>query len=295
MIADFWLRVKERWTAFYNTNIKQRPGDLVTIRWLSSRHIRQAEFAEILSNNRELFGQAYIDDVNKTRSDYEKIFWKVGLFQFTLTGILVLYLMSVEVSFSFLGFSSQAIGKLAEFVLFAHGVTIGYSIVLQQLIHKLEDVLFTFAREQSKERGTESYLFYALRYASPTEAMAIDFLPSSKHDLFQNDLGKFLEVAHGYFRAVSALGFAALTMVVPLIAAIVIAFKPSYGVFSYLIVAYWFAVGIYSVLAMLKGWVGIPFTDYSYSRKLAELETKDPAKYHEVIAEAVRTNAWPRL
>lgn len=276
---------------------KRRMPKLTTTKWLSIRRIRQDACIEVLSRNTGVLDQSFFDALDIKRSEYDKLFWKVGITQITITAFLMLSLLSIEdVSFTIFGFSATALSKFREFLLFCHALTIGYAIVLQQYIFKLEDFLVAHARSRFKnvEEDDDEMKIYLLRYLSPIEAFHLIFLPYKRH-LFHNALSKLILKVHAISQVLSAFGFAAFSMIVPLIAAVMIALSPNFGWLSYCIVIYWTALAVFSTASALVNFSPLPYTDFSYVTQLAEIQKKNPARHKQLIDEMVRTSKLPEL
>jgi hypothetical protein len=96
-------------------------------------------------------------------------------------------------------------------------------------------------------------------------------------------------------RLIAAIGFGAFSLIVSIIAAITIAKNPNFGWLSYCVVAYWWAMGIFSLAASLLNIFPLPYADYSYVMKLSELERTDPAKHRQVHAEIAKTGKLPEI
>lgn len=278
----FWKRLKPK---------------LTTTKWLPIRRIRQDACIEVLSHNTGVLNQGFFNALDQKRFEYDKLFWKVALAQITITTFLLLSLLSIDdVSLTIFGLSAKAVSKVREFLLFCHAFTIAYAIILQQYINKLEDFLVAHARHRfgNVEEDNDELKIYLLRYLSPIEAFNLIFLPYKKN-LFHHAISKSLIKMLSILRALSALGFAAFTMIVPLIAAVTIALNPNFGWLSYCVVGYWTTVALFSTASALVNFFPLPYTDFSYVMKLEELHKKNPGQHKRVIEEMVRTGKLPEL
>lgn len=261
------------------------------------RRVRQDACIDVLSKNQCPLDQAFFDALDSKRLEYDKQFWKVALAQITITGFLGLSLLSIDdVNFSIFGFSGKELSKVREFLLFCHALMIAYAIILQQYIQKLEDFLVAYGRRRfdSINPDNDELKIYLFRYLSPIEAFNVTFLPYRK-DLFHNAASKFLIKVHNIFRLLSVLGIVIFTMLVPLFAAISIALSPNFGWLSYCVVGYWAAVAIFSLASALLNQFPLPYTDFSYVMKLADLQNKDPVHHQKLLKEIVATGKLPDI
>jgi hypothetical protein len=254
--------------------------------WLSARKVRQQLYPDLLQSGvGHLFDYAYMEAVDRKRDEYDKIFWKTALSQFTIVALLGLSLLSLEVNFSLFGLSSSAIFKFREFLLLAHALIMSYEIVLQQYIHKLEDLLIAYAKQRCPQEDVT--LTYALRFLSPIETFNVGYLPYKKHQ-FHNRFGEVIQAAFTICRVVTAVGFAALAMLIPSVAAIYTVLNPNYGWLTYVSAGYWAVAAVFSVFSALINVFGIPFTDFSYVMRLAELQKRDPEAHRRMFDEMER-------
>ena len=270
---------------------------LTATKWLMMRRIRQEACREVLTTNNALLDHNFFDALENKRLEYDKQFWKLAIVQLTITGLLALSLFTIEyINFSIFGVSGRALSKFREFLLFAHALTVGYAIILQQYIHKLEDFLVSYAASKfdKNEEDNDALKIFLFRYIGPIEAFNIGFLPYRKH-LFHAPLSKFVFRLHGIFRAISGFGFAAFTMFVPLIGAIIVVLSPNFGWLSYCIVAYWFTVGAFSIASMLINILPLPYHDFTYVMKLQKLQEQNPERHRQIMKESVKTGKWPEL
>ncbi|WP_213739138.1 hypothetical protein [Bradyrhizobium sp. dw_411] len=60
------------------------PPSFTSVKWLSSRRIRQQYFTDQFESNSQLFDQAFADTIDKKRDEAEKQFLKVALIQITI-------------------------------------------------------------------------------------------------------------------------------------------------------------------------------------------------------------------
>jgi hypothetical protein len=259
---------------------------LTSVKWLSSRTIRQEYFTDQFENNPEVFDKEFASTVDRKREEAEKQFWKVALVQITITGLMLLALVKATVNFSILGISASDAYKLRDFLLFCQAAVVSWSIVLQQYHHKLEDILAAWVKHNTQP--DEARLPMLLRYFGPLETFNINILPYRRNQ-FHNPATKSVFRIYGTLRFLSAIGFASFTMLTPLIVAISVYRDPPNGWFSLTVVAYWTVVALFAVASAAINVFGVPYTDYSYVMKLAELQKSDAASHRRVLAEIKRT------
>jgi hypothetical protein len=259
---------------------------LTSVKWLSSRTIRQEYFSDQFENNPEVFDKEFASTIDKKREEAEKQFWKVALVQITITGFMLLALVKATVTFSILGISASDVYKLRDFLLFCQAAVVSWSIVLQQYHHKLEDILAAWVKYNTQP--DEARLPMLLRYFGPIETFNINILPYRRNQ-FHNPATKSVFRIHGTLRLLSAIGFASFTMLTPLIVAIGVYRDPPNGWFSLAVVAYWTVVALFAIASAAINVFGVPYTDYSYVMKLAELQKTDAASHRRVLAEIKRT------
>jgi hypothetical protein len=154
---------------------RSRAPSFTSIKWLSSRHIRQQYFEDQFRNNPSLFDKIFADVIDKKREEAEKQFLKVALIQITITGFMLLALMKASISFSILGILSADAYKLRGFLLFCHAATVSWSIVLQQHHHKLEDILVAWVKLNTPTQ--EALPPMSLRFLGPIETFNVNVLP----------------------------------------------------------------------------------------------------------------------
>lgn len=276
---------------------KRSKPKFVSLKWLRSRTIRQDACIEVLAAGSKQLDQNFFDALNEKRSEYDKQFWKVAVLQLTVTSFLMLSLIDLKgISFSIFGLSAGALANAREFLLFCHAMTIGFGVVIQQHVHKLEDVLVAHARQVigDNKPDNEELKIYLLRYLSPIETFNLIFLPYRKH-LFYNRASKIVLSIHNISRAVTAMGFVAFTILVPIIASFTIWEHPNFGWLSYAVFAYWWAVSIFSLASALINVFPLPYLDYSYAMKLQALQQKDPERHKQVMAEIARMGKLPEI
>jgi hypothetical protein len=266
----------------------RRPSDpsFTSVKWLSSRHIRQQYFADQFESNPSLFDEAYANAIDQKREEAEKQFWKVALIQITITGFMLLALMKASVAFSIFGISSAEAYKLRDFLLFCQAAIVSWSIVLQQYHHKLEDIIVAWVRRSTQSE--EALPPILLRYVGPIEAFNINVLPY-KENQFHNLATKNIFRIHAILRFLSAIAFASFTLVTPLIVALSVYKDPPNGWFSFASVIYWVIVALFAVASAAINVFGVPYTDYSYAMKLDTLMKSDSISYKKVMAEITRT------
>jgi hypothetical protein len=267
---------------------RSRPAALTftSVKWLSSRRIRQQYFTDQFESSPGLFDQAFADAIDKKRGEAEKQFLKVALVQITITSFMLLALMKASVTFSILGVSSADAYKLRDFLLFCQAATVSWSVILQQYHHKLEDIIVAWVKHNTASE--EALPPILLRYLGPLEAFNINVLPY-KQNQFHNLATRNIFRIHGVLRLLSALAFASFTLVTPLIVAISVYRVPSNGWFSYTAVLYWTVVMLFAITSSAINVFGIPYTDYSYAMKLDALQRSDPNSHRRIMADIVRT------
>ena len=84
-----WVRVR-----------RPSPPSFTSVKWLSSRRIRQQYFTVQFEANLSLFDEAFANAIDQKREEAEKQFFKVALIQITLTGFMLLALMKATVAFN---------------------------------------------------------------------------------------------------------------------------------------------------------------------------------------------------
>ena len=278
-IADVATRLRERF---------RRPWQpsFTSVKWLSSRTIRQEYFTDQFENNPTLFDEEFASTVDKKREEAEKQFWKVALIQITITGLMLLALVKATVTFSILGISASDAYKLRDFLLFCQAAVVSWSIVLQQYHHKLEDVLAAWVKHNTQP--DEGRLPMLLRYFGPIETFNINVLPYKRNQL-HNLATKSIFRIHGMLRFLSAMGFVSFTMLTPLVVAISVYRDPPNGWFSFAAVIYWTVVALFAIASAAINVFGVPYTDYSYVMKLDALQKSDAGSHKRVLAEIKRT------
>ncbi|MBB5053058.1 hypothetical protein HNQ36_003049 [Afipia massiliensis] len=274
-------------SSFLDRVIGKKQVSLTSIKRLSSRKIRQDYFADQMKKDPSLSSDDAIETFDKKRSEAEGAFLKLMIVQLTVTGFLGLALLKTDASFSIFGVSSTDAYKLRDFLLFCHAIIVTMSVVLQQHHHKLEDYLV--AGIVSAGKPTEVYPMLMLKYFGPLETFNINVLPYQRHQ-FHNLATKYFFTTYKIFRFVAALGFMSFTLLIPLVTAISVFKDPSHGWVSYCAAGYWVAVMTFSTISMIIHVVGIPYTDYSYTMKLHDLQNTDPSRHKKVMEEIVRTN-----
>jgi len=266
----------------------ERPSvpSFTSIRWLSSRRIRQQYFTEQFENNPSLFDVVFANAVDQKREEAEKQFLKVALIQIAITGFMLLALMKASATFSILGISSADAYKLRDFLLFCQAATVSWSVILQQHHHKLEDITVAWVRNNTQSE--EALPVILLRYIGPIEAFNINVLPY-KQNQFHNLATKNIFRIHGTLRFLSAIAFASFTLVTPLIVAISVYRDSPNAWFSYAAVIYWTVVALFALTSAAINVFGVPYTDSSYAMKLDALMKSDANSHKRVMAEIIRT------
>jgi hypothetical protein len=264
-----------------------RKPSFTSVRWLSSRRIRQQYFEDQIREDEGLFDQSYIAAIDQKRTEAEKQFFNIALTQMTLTGFLLLAFVKTTASISIFGISSTEVYKFRDFLLFCHAITVVWSIIIQQYHHKLEDLIVAWVK--LKAASEEAAIPMFLRYLGPLEVFNINVLPY-KQNQFHNLATRNIFRIHGLLRLVSVLGIMSFTTLTPVVVAISLFHDPSNGWFSYAAICFWVVVMLFAMASAAINIFGVPYTDFSYAMKLDALMKSDPRRHKIVMAEITRTN-----
>jgi len=261
---------------------------LVARRRLTIRDIRRRHFSGVLAGSpRELFSNEFFEKIISEKRDQDRVFWKVGVVYFSLIALLGFALAPFKLQISILGFSSGDLYSLREVVLFLCAVMSSYLFLIQSFSYQLEDLLRVFIESRTQDEIARR--FYSVRYQNPITALTTAyFAPPNNHSA--TAVARAIFKIFDCSRILVVAAFALVMMGIPLFAAGSILIHATHSpLVSMFVVGIWMASAILNVAhTVIANW-GVPFKDYSYVMKLAEIQGRDPERHRLIHEEIIRT------